>query len=330
MQGKKKKGSKKGSKKGKKGAGLSDAQPKLSVPERFIKFQLDTRAEVMGIWCVGSTISAGYWFCVNDHGQHPLCPSLPLPLARPNTIRHHIPLSPTTCPHPFPPALSTLLSRVLIRTDRRAEMFEKNDASRKKLERLKAKQQSIIQTLRSKSDADEKELASKVADGESRIGAAEISKKESLKSNEDTLASLRSELSDTEQRLKEENELLSVLEHHKHVLQAEWSSQIANLTQTITDLEEDFRAELNGLDRQFRMKTLQFEGDVDAKMVSIVRSARSSRTHARGVRGHLCCVFFLERVWLLISWGFRVELAHDARADVHNRLKQSETLRTKR
>ena len=174
-------------------------------------------------------------------------------------------------------------------------MFEKNDASRKKLERLKAKQQSIIQTLRSKSDADEKELASKVADGESRIGAAEISKKESLKSNEDTLASLRSELSDTEQRLKEENELLSVLEHHKHVLQAEWSSQIANLTQTITDLEEDFRAELNGLDRQFRMKTLQFEGDVDAKMVSIVRSARSSRTHARGVRGHLCCVFFLGR-----------------------------------
>ena len=113
LQGKKKKGSKKGSKKGKKGAGLSDAQPKLSVPERFIKFQLDTRAEVMGIWCVGSTISAGYWFCVNDHGQHPLCPSLPLPLAapRPNTIRHHIPLSPTTCPHPFPPALSTLLSR---------------------------------------------------------------------------------------------------------------------------------------------------------------------------------------------------------------------------
>jgi len=32
-------------------------------------------------------------------------------------------------------------------------MFEKNDASRKKLERLKAKQQTIIETLRTKSDA---------------------------------------------------------------------------------------------------------------------------------------------------------------------------------
>jgi len=174
----------------------------------FAKFQLDTRAEVMGIW-----------------------------------------------------------------SDRRAEMFEKNDASRKKLERLKAKQQTIIETLRTKSDADEKELAVKTATGEGKIAEAELNKKETLKSNDDTLASLKADLSSVERRLKEENELLSVLEHHKHVLQAEWSSQIANLTQTITDLEEDFRAELNGLDRQFRMKTLQFEGDVDSKMAKTKRDA---------------------------------------------------------
>jgi hypothetical protein len=163
-------------------------------------------------------------------------------------------------------------------------MFEKNAATRKKLTASSSRQQQIIETLRKKSEADESQLMQQTADGVKTIAAADQGKRESKKGNDQKNANSKAELAGVEKRLKDENELLSVLEHHKHVLMGEWSSQIENLSQTIKDLEEDFRVELSGLERQFRMSTMRFEGHIDLKMAKTKRDASNAAlTHQPAV-----------------------------------------------
>jgi hypothetical protein len=52
------------------------------------------------------------------------------------------------------------------------------------------------------------------------VKEAEARKIQLQKDNEADTSALREKLAATEQTLKTENELLAVLEHHKHVLQA--------------------------------------------------------------------------------------------------------------
>lgn len=209
-------GKKKGKKKGKKGSkkgkpDLGDVGPKLSVPERFIKFQLDTRTDVMNIW-----------------------------------------------------------------QDRRSDMFEKNEQSRKRLTTLKEKQLKLIDMLRTKSAAADANYKTKSDDAHKSVETLQLKNKTTEAAQNKEVVDLQAELAARDRDLAEETALLNLLEHHKNELTFQWDKQIAQLKQTVENLNRDYETERTNIERQFSLAMRNFDEHVDDRLTGTKRDASDS------------------------------------------------------
>jgi len=209
-------GKKKGKKKGKKGSkkgkpDLGDVGPNLSVPERFIKFQLDTRTDVMNIW-----------------------------------------------------------------QDRRTDMFEKNEQSRKRLTVLKEKQLKLIDMLRTKTTAADANYATKSSDAHQSVELLKIKNKSTEEAQNKEVVDLQAELAARDRDLAEETALLNLLEHHKNELTFQWDKQIAQLKQTVENLHRDYEQERTNIERQFSLAMRNFDEHVDDRLSGTKRDASDS------------------------------------------------------